>query len=74
MNPASIFKIKKAWETFAANHPKFPAFLSAAGNGMIKEGSVIEIHITDAEGKSIATNVKLTQSDMDLFENLKGMM
>jgi len=73
MNPAAIFKIKGAWDKFSANHPKFPGFLQAAGNGMVEEGSVIDIKITSADGKTIATNVKLTAEDMELFAMLKEL-
>lgn len=73
MNPASVFKIKKAWETFTANHPKFPAFIQAASQGMIQEGSIIDVTITAPDGRRISTNVKITQSDLELFESLKGM-
>ena len=73
MNPAAIFKIKSAWEKFAGNHPKFPMFLQAAAGSGIKEGYIIEVKITDTEGKTICTNVKLTDSDMDLIDVIKDM-
>lgn len=73
VNPASVFKIKKAWETFTANHPKFPAFIQAASQGMIVEDSIIDVTITAPDGRKISTNVKITQSDLELFETLKGM-
>lgn len=73
MNPLGIMKMKNAWETFQRNHPKFPSFLEASKNGMLETGSVIEISITNAQGKNISTNVKLTQSDLELFEELKNL-
>ncbi len=72
MNPANIFKIKKAWETFSGNHPKFVPFLQAC-NGRITEGTVIEVAVTDANGERITTNLRVTASDMELFDSLKGM-
>lgn len=71
MNPAKLFQIKNAWDRFAANHPKFPRFLQAAAQASIDEGTVIEIKITKANGDSIASNVKLTEEDMELFRELK---
>ena len=73
MNPAAIFKAKKSWETFCRNHPRFPAFLQAAQSTGLKEGTIIEVTITTPEGKTIASNVKLTASDMEAFEVLKGL-
>jgi hypothetical protein len=73
INPSMIFKVKGAWEKFAQNHPKFPMFLSAAATSGIREGYIIEVKITDTEGKTICTNVKLTESDMELVDMLKDM-
>lgn len=73
LNPASMFKIKKSWDTFTANHPRFPAFLSAASQGMMQEGTIIDVEITAPDGRKIATNVKLTESDLELFRDLGGM-
>ena len=71
MNPNALFKIKGAWDTFTANHPKFPLFVKAVNEHGVQEGTIIEIAITTPEGQVINTNVKLTASDMELFESLK---
>ena len=73
LNPMALMKLKKSGETFAANHPKFPAFMQAASQGMIGEDSIIEVSITSPDGRKISTNIKVTQSDMELFEGLKNM-
>lgn len=73
INPASLFKIKGAWETFAGNHPKFPMFLHALSKSNISEGTIIEIHVKKETGEDICTNVKLTASDMALVDELKGL-
>lgn len=39
----------------------------------VKEDYIIEVKITDPEGKQICTNVKLTESDMELFHTLKDL-
>ena len=72
MNPANLFKVKKAWETFAGNHPKFLPFLQAC-NGRISEGSIIAVEVIDPNGEKITTNLKVTASDMELFDSLKEM-
>ena len=48
-------------------------FLRAASATGIKEGYIIEVKITDTEGKAICTNVKLTSSDMELIDMIKDM-
>ncbi len=69
----SIMQLKGAWDTFTANHPKFPMFLKAAMSKGIKEGTIIEVTITDPDGTPINTNIKVTESDLRLFETLKNM-
>lgn len=73
MNPAKVFQIKNAWDRFTANHPKFPRFLQAAAQASIDEGTIIEIKITKPDGDSIASNVRLTAEDMELFRELKDL-
>lgn len=73
VNPTILFKIKGAWEKFSSNHPKFPMFLSAVGQKGIQADDVIEIKIIAKDGSNMCTNVKLTESDMELFQSLKEM-
>lgn len=73
MNPTAIFKAKKSWETFCGNHPRFPAFLQAVQSSGIQEGTIIEVSVTTPEGKTLTTNVKLTDTDMQAFNDLKGL-
>ena len=72
-NISALWKLKGAWETFTANHPKFPLFLDAMQRKGVTEGTVIGISFTDTEGKTRETNIKLTASDMELYETLKDL-
>ena len=71
MNPMAMMKIKGLLDRFRANHPKVPMFFSAASQS-IGEGSIIEISITNADGKKLCTNMKVTADDLELFEQLKN--
>ena len=73
-NPAALFKIKGMWDTFVQNHPKFPMFLNAVKNSGISEGSILEVQITQPDGEVMKTNIKVTQSDLELFEQQKTLM
>ncbi len=73
MDIGAVFKIKQAWNTFAANHPRFPQFLMAVKETGIKEGTIVEVSITDPEGKVMTTNIKVTQSDLELFDTLRSI-
>ena len=48
-------------------------FMKAVTAKGIKEGTVIEVTITDPEGNPLSTNIKVTESDMQLFETIKNL-
>lgn len=70
---SSVMKMKSAWDTFNHNHPKFMPFCQAVGREGIGVGTIIEVKVTSPEGKEFNTNMKLTQSDLDLFEQVRSM-
>ena len=74
MDFTAIMKFKGAWDTFNKNHPKFMPFMQAVVQEAIADGTIIEVKVTSPEGKEYNTNMKVTQSDLDLFAQLKGMM
>ena len=73
MNPATLMKLMSAKNTFAANHPKFVAFLKTVFSRNMEEGTVIELSITRPGEEKITTNIKLKESDLALFDELKNM-
>ncbi len=72
-NPTAIFQMMNLWNKFKQNHPKFPKFMTAVYQNGIKEGSIIEINVTTADGQSLNSNLKITASDMELIEQLKEL-
>ncbi len=70
INPAMLLKYKQAKEAFVRNHPKFPQFLSAVNRDAVKVGTIIEINVTTEEGKSLSSNIKLKESDIELLHEL----
>lgn len=73
MNPAAMMKIMGAVNTFKANHPKFISFLSYVFAGGFPEGTVIEITVTKPGQESVTSNMRVTQSDLELFDSLKDV-
>ena len=72
-NPTAIFQMMNLWNKFKQNHPKFPKFMTAVYQNGIKEGSIIEINVTTADGQSLNSNLKISASDMELIEQLKEL-
>ena len=73
MNPAAMMKIMNAKNKFTANHPKFVSFLSTAFSRKIEEGTIIEITMTRPGEEPMTTTMKIQQSDLELFEELKEL-
>lgn len=74
MNPMALLQLKGAWDTFKANHPKFPLFLNAVYKNGLEAGNVVEISVRTKEGRDYTTNLKLTPSDMELFYQMREML
>lgn len=69
-----LMKIMGIWNSFKANHPKFPKFMAAAAQpGVISANTILEMKITTADGRTLETNLKITESDMELIQQLKNI-
>ncbi len=73
LNPMKMMKLKKTWDSFTANHPKFPKFMEAVKNKGLQEGSIIEITVTTVSGETLSSNLRITASDMELVAELKDI-
>lgn len=76
VNPAILMKLMNAKNVFTANHPKFESFFKAAflsGQG-VPEGTIIEMTVTKPGENPITSNIKIQQSDLELFEELKNLL
>lgn len=73
VNPASIMKIMGLKNQFTANHPKFAAFFERVVSQGVGEGDIIEVTVTRADGTSITANMRVTQEDLALVEELKNL-
>ena len=72
-NPAALLQMMNLWNRFERNHPKFPKFLKAVAQKGIKEGSIIEIKVTTAEGENFDSNLKVSAEDMELDSQMKNL-
>lgn len=73
MNAGNIMKLMNAKNVFLANHPKFISFLKTVFQRDIEEGTIIEISLTRPGEAPVTTNIKLQQSDLELFNELKNI-
>lgn len=73
VNPMTLMQIMNAKNKFTENHPKFVAFLNMAFSGEMEEGTILEITLKRPGEEPITSNLKITQSDMELFQELKEL-
>ncbi len=73
LNPSSVMKIMNAKNEFTANHPKFSAFINAVFKGGIEEGTIIEITVQKPGQEAMTANIRVKQSDLELFQELKEL-
>jgi len=73
INPLKLLQLNNSWEQFKKRHPKLPAFISAVSQDSITEGSIVDITITNADGKVISSNLKLTAEDIQLIKDIKDI-
>lgn len=72
MNPANMMKIMQRLGIFRQQHPKFQAFLGSVASKAIREGTIIDIKVTDPNGGEYISNIKLTSDDIETVEILKN--
>lgn len=73
INPMKLLQVKGLWNKFQKNHPKFPQFIKAVGKNALQEGSVIEINVTTADGRTMSSNLKINAEDMDLLRQIQEL-
>lgn len=73
MNPMAFMQLSTLWVKFTQRHPKFPPFLKAASQAAMQEGAILEIQVTTPDGKTIASNLKVTQEDLEMLQTIREM-
>jgi hypothetical protein len=74
VNPMDMFKIKGIWDRFCAAHPKLVPFFRTVRTQAIGEGTIIDIKVTDPNGKTFHYNLKLTQEDINDLAEVRGLI
>ncbi len=73
MNPLSLVKLKPLLKKFKEDHPKFLMFVRKALQEA-DENSIVEVKITTAEGKEYFTNIKVSENDMNLVNEMRNIL
>lgn len=71
INPMRFLQYKNDYEQFLSRHPRLTRFFEAVSEEALQEGTVIEVNVTMESGKNYVSNIRLTDSDVELIENIK---
>ena len=69
----AMLKARKAWQTFAANHPKVPVFVSEVSRKGACENMEIAIAVRYPDGSECKTGIRVKSSDLELLDVLKTL-
>lgn len=73
-NPAKLLQLKKQYEAFADRHPKFLRYLAYITDNYMTEGTVMDVTVTDAEGKTLHGNAILTTEDVAFLKEVRRQL
>ena len=74
INPAKLIKYKRELSAFMERHPKFIRYLDAVKKDYVKEGSVVDITVTDPEGKGLHANLRLSPEDVRTLSEVQELL
>lgn len=74
MNPMALMKLMQMKNKFSADHPKFVAFMKMILSRPMEEGTVIEMTVIRPGEEAVTANMRVNQSDLAMFEELKTLM
>ena len=75
MNPLQVLQLSERLKIFREQHPRVLEFLHAVARDNIQPGVIMELKVTDNEGRTKVTNIRLTPEDVEtigIIKNLKG--
>lgn len=65
MDKMIMNEAKKRMDMFNADHPKVVPFIEMLKEKALKEGTVVEMRVTDPDGKEYVSNIRLTATDVE---------
>ena len=73
MDFGMMLKLGGMWAKFTKNHPKFPQFVKAVQKNGFVADTIIDLKITYPDGNVLDSNLKISEEDLKLFEELKKL-
>ena len=71
MNPMQLMQLAERLRIFKSQHPKVLDFMHDVVRNDLQPGVVMELRVTDNDGKTSVTNIRLTEEDVETIGILK---
>lgn len=72
-NPMKLLHFKSELHAFEQRHTKFIRYIDRVQKLAVKD-SVVDMTVTDPEGKSLRANIRLTEEDVQMLAELKEFL
>ena len=73
LNPKQLMQLAERWRIFKDQHPRVIDFVRAVSRDGLQPGMIMELRVTDTEGKTSVTNIRVTPEDVETIDILKGL-
>ena len=72
-NPFQFMQLAERLRIFKQQHPRVLDFIQAIGRNNLQPGVVLELRVTDLDGKVAVTNMRLTEEDIETIAIIKSI-
>ena len=73
VNPMDLMKLGERLKIFRQQHPKVRPFLSEVRGKALTPGAILEIRVTDVEGREYVSNIRVTEEDVETLRILSSL-
>ena len=72
-NPLQFMQLAERLKIFRDQHPRVLDFIQAVGRNNLQPGVILELRVTDLDGKVSVTNMRLTEEDIETIGIIKNL-
>ena len=73
VNPKQLMQMADRLRIFKEQHPRVLEFISAVGRSSLQPGVILELKVTETDGRTSVTNMRLTPEDIATIEIIKSL-
>ena len=73
MNPKQLMQLAERWKILKEQHPRVIEFVRSLGRNSIQPGVILELKVTDNDGRVSVTNMRLTEEDVETIAIPKSL-